>query len=519
MTHALPTLCAALLLSLAGTGASLAQAPPPAPTLEVRRYAVQGPLPISTAQVDALLAPYRGRDRTLADIDAAAGALEEYLHDGGHPFHRVVVPAQRPEAGEVRLEVVVFTVGEVQVAGHQHFSEAQVRASLPSLREGRPPALDRLAAELAVANTNPARQASVTFRESSRPGAVDALVRVRDQPPGTFLLAATAHHALGGDDAHEDVLRLGGTWQHADVAGRGHVLTVSWGTDPRDVKGVRLLALHYEVPLPRWGLTAAAFHTDSQVRSARVLQGLDALEVSGSGRFTGLRLTRTLPRRAGVQPTLALALEDRVFRNTSTVRGERLLPDVGSRVWSLQLGLRGEPAWGAWSAALDWAGNVGGGTANTEAHHAANGGERDWRFWRWSADAGLLARGWQLGARTRGQYARTRLVAGEQFGIGGSHSVRGFSDRVATGERGALWNLEAIGPPWGPGARPVLFVDIGSVRARASGRRESLLSAGVGVRWGRPDWQLALDLARVLDGVSGAADAPWRLHLALLARF
>ncbi|MBL0420318.1 ShlB/FhaC/HecB family hemolysin secretion/activation protein [Ramlibacter sp. AW1] len=492
--------------------------PAAGPTLDVQRYVVEGPLPLAPQVVREVLAAHLGEGRSLTQIEAAGQALEQRLREAGFPFHRVHVPAQRPERGEVRLQVVAIRLGEVEVVGNRHFSEDHIRAGLPALQEGQPPALSSLGLQLAVGNGNPARRATIVFRESRQPATVDAVVRVRDLPPQAFIVSGMA--SVGGKGSSRDVLRLVGTWQHANLWGRDHVATLSWGTDPRDVGRVRMAAAHYQVPLPALGLTAAGFFTHSEVDSGRIPIGDGFFDVSGSGRFIGLRLTRSLARLGSAEPTLAVGLEDRLFRNETTFISQRLQPDVSSRVLTVQASARAEQAWGTWSASLDWAGNLGGGSNNTDAAHDENQGDRAWRSVRWSVEAAVPTGGWQVLGRTRGQYSGSRLVSGEQFGIGGAQSVRGFGDRVAVGERGALLNLEAVAPSWGDGGlRPVFFLDLGRVRPRMADSNV-LAAAGAGLRWGTPDWQVTLDLARVLEHRGRPAErGDLRLHLAVVARY
>ncbi len=56
--------------------------------------------------------------------------------------------------------------------------------------------------------------------------------------------------------------------------------------------------------------------------------------------------------------------------------------------------------------------------------------------------------------------------------------------------------------------------------ARATGITESISSAGVGVRWSRSNFQVSVDLAKVIDDTSTATGSkPVRLNLAVISRF
>jgi hemolysin activation/secretion protein len=385
----LTSLALAALLTAAAAPA-LAQTPaptaPPEPTLEVRRYVIDGTLPLSEAEVSAALAPFTGPGRTLGDIQRAAEAIEQRLRANGQSFHRMFVPAQRPTNGEVRLQVVTFKLGQVEVAGNRNFGTANIRASLPTLVEGQSPEVTQLGADISASNNNPAKQVSVTFRESRQPSTVDALVRVQDTSPIAFIASLTANQHVEGGTNTGNIVRLTGAFQHANLFNRDHVMTLSYTTDPRNISAMTLLGAYYQIPLYGTGMTASAYYTQSDINSGRVQQGAGFFDVSGSGRFYGLRLTKALGRSGSLQPTVSVALDERIFENSTTFNGAQIQPDVSSRVVSVQASLRDDTSWGTWNAAIEHAVNVGGGTNNSDVTHAANGGERNWRLWRYNAE-------------------------------------------------------------------------------------------------------------------------------------
>ncbi len=146
---------------------------------------------------------------------------------------------------------------------------------------------------------------------------------------------------------------------------------------------------------------------------------------------------------------------------------------------------------------------------------------KNWDAWRYSLEAALQSSDWQYSGRLKGQIARRPLISGEQFGLGGANSVRGFADRVVSGDYGHQWNLEAMGPGLGSlQIRPVLFVEGGQAHARGTGATETVMSAGAGLRLNYQNLQLVLDVAQALDRNSTETSGrPVRLHMALSYRF
>lgn len=504
---------------------SLAQSPAPSsveePTLDIQRYVIEGENPLSADETSLLLAPFTGPKRTLRQIEEAANAMERAMGERGYAFHRMFVPAQKPSAGEVRLQILGIKLGTVEVIGNEHFTSDNIRRSLTSLKEGAIPEVRTLGRDITTSNANPAKQVTVTFKESSQASAVDAVVKAKDLPPMSFFMNLTGNQLLSGKGSEQDYFRIRGVVQHANLFDRDHVMSLSYSADMEDPSKASLFGAYYQIPLYGHGINLSASVTSSDVDSGRVQQGAGVFDVSGSGLFTALRLTNALDRVNTLQQTLGIGLEDRLFKNSTTFNGVQIQPDVRSRVLSLQYAIRHEPSWGIIAGSVDYAVNIGGGAGNTEVDHVTNGGTKDWDAWRFNVEASMPSARWQYTGRLKGQYAKKSLISGEQFGLGGANSVRGFSDRVVSGDDGYEWSLEAMGPELSDLLfRPVVFVDGGQVHAHAGGMTENLLSAGVGLRLVYRKLQVGLDLAQPVERDSGdLTGSAMRMHLALSYRF
>jgi hemolysin activation/secretion protein len=515
---------AALAVLLVQAGVAQAQAPsaaPSGPTIDIRSYVVDGENPLSASETEAVLAPFAGSGKTLADIEGAASAMERAMRERGWAFNRMLVPAQKPVDGQVRLQVVGIALGKVEVQGNEHFTTENIRNSLGTLVEGQVPEVQLLGRDVTASNANPAKQTTVTFKESAEPGKIDAVVRVKDSPPMIFFTGLSTNQGLSGKGDASNTHRITAGFQHANLFDRDHVLTASYTTDPTHVGDVDLVNLYYQVPIYGTGMNLSAAYVHSNVDSGRVQQGLGVFDVSGSGRFMSLRLTKALSRTGAWQHVVGVGLEDRLFENSSTFNGNRINPDVGSRVLTLQYSFRNEPSWGIVAGNLDYALNIGGGSSNSAARHAANGGDRNWSAWRFGLETLVPVADWTVSARLRGQYSRDLLIPGEYFGLGGANSVRGFPDRAVAGEYGIQWTLEGTGPGMGEWAvRPVAFVEGGTAHDR-SGGNETIASIGAGLRFAYNNrLQMSLDIAKPIDGDSTApTPRRARLHFAMGYRF
>jgi hemolysin activation/secretion protein len=509
---------AALLICL--TALLLGAAPPAgaqAPVasevlLEVKRFEIVGNNPLPDAETATVLAPHLGAHRSLGTLEAAATALESRLRERGFSFHRVIVPAQKPAAGVVKLEILQFPLATVAVVGNKHFSADNIRRSLPGLAAGTSPDVLEMSRELGLAAEHPAKQVAVVLKESTTADALDADIRVRDVNPQQFFTSFTegSRDTYNSTNHSTGYSRLTVGYQNANLFDRDHVLTASYTSSPEHHDRVNQYGVFYWLPFYGYATSLQVYYTHSDVRTGSVGIGLSSFNVSGTGDFFGARLTHSLPKYGAVTQNVALSIDDRYFKNDVGVEDVSLpTASVRSRPLALRYTARLEQDWGGVGAYAEPVSNLGGGSANTDSDYdaARPGAKRNWNAFRYGIDASYALGSWGLSARLRGQETGAELIPGEQFGLGGIGSVRGLRDREFSGDRGYSVNLEALGPALTGGVRPLVFFDFGSARVLgASGDatgRDSASSIGVGMR---ANWERRLDvsadLAYVLNGIT-----------------
>ena len=530
-----PLLIVALALAGLGPPLALAQqslAPPAAfnvaePLLDIRGYVIDGKNPLSDADTTALLAPFTGEKRALGQIEQAAMALEKAMRAEGYAFHRVFVPVQKPADGKVTLQIIQFTVGAVSVSGNEHFSTENIRRSLPTLLEGTVPDIREIGADLTAGNSNPAKHVTVTFKESAKPDTVDAALKVKDADPLSYFVGYTGNLAFGNKSPDDSISRVTAGFQHANLFDKDHVASFSYTTDPTKIDKVTLFGAYYQFPIYGRGLNLSAYYTSSNINSGATAPG--APDVTGRGQFIGVRLTKSLPRTGPLMQTVSVALDDKHFEsNLPTALAIPGLPDqnVGSRPLSARYNFKREEQWGSIGGNVEYAFNLEGGTANSNANYAGQvlaPADYKWQAWRYGLDVVFREGAWSYTGRLRGQLSSNSLIAGEKFSLGGVGTVRGFADSRVRGDYGVLWNFEALGPEmFADQMRPVIFMDGGQAGSNGilSGFSESLLSIGTGLRWNYQKLEVSADLAYVLKADSAeTVNHPIRLHLSAIYRF
>lgn len=523
-----PRLVGALLagLLLAGLpGAVAAQTAPAGEVLlEVGRFEIVGDNPLSAGETEATLAPFLGVHRSVATLEAAATALENRLRDQGYSFHRVIVPAQKPSAGVVRLEMFQFPLANVEVTGQNHFSPENIRRSLPGLVSGTSPDINEMSRELGLANEHPSKRLTVVLKESTKTDALDAEIRVRDSAPSLGFASLVAHTRDAYDVINKNTgySRLTMGYQNSNLFDRDHALTASFTTSPEHFDRVAQYGLFYAIPFYGYNTSLQFHYTRSDVNTGAIGIGGGAFfNVNGRGEFMGARLTYSLAKLGEFAQNVSLGIEQKHFDGNLGFNGLPIPQTAsGDRPLTLRYAARTDQLWGGFGVHVEYITNLPGGPGNDDAGYRAaripNGATLNWNAIRYGLDASYLAGAWNLSARFRGQHTRSLLLPGELFGIGGVASVRGLREREFTGDMGYTFTFEALGPALVDTLRPAFFIDHGyaSLRKPASAdltaaNSETAASIGVGVRWNwKRQLDVSVDLAHVLNGTGSSGTVP-----------
>jgi hemolysin activation/secretion protein len=498
----------AALQALAAIPAVAQQTPVPSPSFTITRFEVAGNTLLAQEEIERAVAPYTGEQKQFSDIQNALEALERAYRDRGFGVVQVLLPEQDITKGVVRFRVVQRRVGKISVEGNKHFDAQNVRRSLPALKEGEVPNSQAIARNLHMAGEHPVKQTSVLLRSSASESEVDVGIRVTDDKP--WRLIFSLDNTGTSETGH---WRAGIGYQHTNLWNRDHSITAQYVTSPTNASDVNIYALGYRAPYYRLNSSLDLVAGYSDVNSG-VVQGL--FNVSGSGTIFGARWNYFLPKWGDLDQKLTAGIDYRAFQNQVifTATGQSLVPDVTihpvSATYSgvLRMAAAEVNFFGAASA------NIPGGNDGDDAAFAAAraGADANYTVFRYGATyVHGFASQWQARAAFSAQYASDPLVPGEQFGIGGPDTVRGYLLREVTGDRGYAAQFEvytpnvspAIGLPDALRARLLAFYDFGGVKRNNAlpGEQEGkfISSAGIGLRMSySKNVSLRVDVAQIL---------------------
>ncbi|HNB43579.1 MAG TPA: ShlB/FhaC/HecB family hemolysin secretion/activation protein [Burkholderiaceae bacterium] len=502
--------------------------------VQVSAFEIQGNSLLPFLDLQRRLEAFKGR-RTLAELQGAAAAVQQLYADAGYGGVVAFLPPQEPAAlgrGSVNIQVLEGKIARVTVRGQQYFTADGVLASLPALVVGRTPHLPTLDAQMQIGNENPARHVRVLLKPGERPGETDAEVSVTDR--GFQRLLASLDNSGNARTGHWRAT-LG--WQHANLTDRDDTLALQYQTSPTHPSRVDVRSLGYRLPLYGPRLVFDAYAARSSVDGGSTATAAGDLRFNGTGQLAGLRLAQVLPRLGEADQRLALALDWRKYLNRCEISG---LPigacgSAAGRVVVLPLSLDyvlQAPGAQAWGGSLSLQTNLrrSGRDSDAAAFESVRSGARPgYALLRAGANGQWpLDERWSLRGRLATQYSRDALVPGEQFGLGGATSIRGYEERELAGDQGAAVSVEllrALLPAAGDTGSVVLqglaFVDAG--RARNTHGTPCLdlrtgcnaASWGAGLRLGAGALQISLDAARALERASETDRGDLRAHVAV----
>ena len=497
---------------------------PPQVHFVVKAFKVVGDNPLSEAKTQSILDDFTGDHYGLEGLQAAIDALEQAFAEAGYGFYRVTFVPQTLENGVITFSVSPFHVGEVHVKGNRYYSESNISHGLPGLYRGGTPNTRELSRLLHMNNSLPSKKLTVKFVASEQEDSIDADITVDDKPPGFFFAAL---NNTGTDETGK--LRLTGGYQYSNLFDRDHSVTLSYTLSPDKSSAVNQYGLSYDIPLYSLGSRLSFLYSSSDVDSGIVA---NQFAVSGSGSVLSTRYLQYFLQWGAYRHELELGFDIKKFNNNISLGGARVSSPGAGQVAShpFSLTYRGNYAGVRYNFdfSLGYAANVSGGTNNEQADYdqARVGATVDWSTISYGLGYNwYFADKWRLRLQFSGMQSSDVLIPGEQYGLGGRNSVRGFDERALLGDKGYQANVEVWMPPafaWQ--IYSLVFADFGQVENNqpASGEltKETPASVGAGLRWyWKESLSVALDVGVVVHDVSIRQTDRARAHLDVFYRF
>lgn len=506
--------------------------------VNISRFDVKGNTLLDAAQVENLLAPFKGKDRSYADIQRALEALEGAYRNTGYSAVHVVTPEQEITQGVIIFEVIEAKIGKVILSGNERYDNDNIRNALPALVEGATPSARELSSNLRLANENPTRQLDVVLAVGETENTVDAKVNVKDESPHKFFftLDNTGNQNTG-------MYRTGIGYQHNNLFNRDHAATLNYSTSPSHTNSVSQLSASYRLPIYTLGdsIDLIAAYSDTDAGTTSTVAG--PLTFSGKGYVYSARYNHYLSRQGDYTSKIIAGFDHREYLNNCSL-GVFGPAGCGSAAFDITVhpvsltynGTLTKP-----THVLDYAAtlvrNIPGGSRGSAADFnnvrpspvGGAGAMADYTILRLNGSlSGVLPENWQYRLAANAQYTADALVSGESFGLVGANTVRGFLEREISSDKGYVFNAELYTPELASilgmqnsSFRLLGFIDHASGEvvplAGEAATRTTASSIGAGFRFAYSKSIMAkFDWARVTQGAGNRLAGSNRGHISLI---
>lgn len=498
----------------------------------ITRLIVEGNTLIPSEKLDAALKPFIREHADIDVLQAALQAVEQEYAAAGFSAIKAVLPEQEAEGGVFKISVIEAKLGQVRVIGNQAYDKQNILNSAPDLIAGEAPNLNRVGASIRIANESFAKHTQVVVAKSAHPGEVDAELRVNDTKPWRF--AATLDNTGTAATGKE---RLSFIFQHANLFNRDHAMAAQFTTSPGREDKVKIFGISYRIPLYQLGDTIDLSYGHSDVNSGSVVTTAGTYGISGSGDFVAANYNLALPSWKSLDQRLTFSLNWHSFVSNVVLQGGSgsLIPDLTSAPASIIYTLEQSEGERRWAVSAGLTHNLpSGGNGNQAAYNQNNarpGADANFNLLRYNlAYTAPAFVDWNLHAELSGQYTTDLLISGEQFGVGGAASVRGFDERAVSGDSGYRASVELASPEWTkikyPNSRlnSAIFADYGHVERnrplKGEFESELIASVGAGLRLSvGQSMQVKFDLAKVLNGGGTTKNGDMKGHIQFVVIF
>lgn len=481
----LQPLCLALGLSLLPATLCFAEESVPQKfKFTVHKFLVEGePIEsiVSDSAVATYLKPFQEKSYDLKELQEVGKGLEAMIRDEGFSFYRVILPPQSLNSGEVKLKIIAFGVGNINIEGNNYFSKEGVMASLPELKKDVSPNTRELAASSKVANKHPSKQIQLTFKQSETEDKVDANIKVVEQPrPYQFSLG---FNNTGSDSSGE--YRLTGGAQYSNLWGLDHIVNASYTLPPDHAATIKQYGGTYALPIYALKGWLNMYYASSSSNNGVVATDLT---ITGAGEMMGIHYQQFLPKWEKYEHSLDIGIDSKHFINDVQFKKTQLGTNVRSLPFSIAYKAEYPFANVRSGYFVQWAMNTGWGSDNTDLLYQKSRADADssWHIFRYGTNFSTAYEQWSLSTSLTGQFSQKPLIAGEQIGIGGSYDVRGYEQRETGADNGQIVKIELTSPAWEK-INAFVFYDYGhgsKEKPQAGEIKDwNLSGTGVGAKW------------------------------------
>ena len=407
--------------------------PPTDQCHDIEIILVEGVSLLDHSDITTVTQPFQNRCLGIDQINEILRELTKLYVDAGYVTTRAYIPAQDLSTGQLKITVVEGYVEGLKIDGREDDDGFRLQTAFPGL-DGRPLNLRDIEQGLDQMNRLKSVTAKMRLEPGSEQGASQVVIEEQKTIPFHLTMAVdnTGSAATGENQRYitleaDNLLRAN---DYLSLQFKGDSMGSGAESDSDSFSG------SWSIPYGYWTLTASASH----FRYLSLVQGTSqSFESKGTSRTYEMTVSRRLHRDQDSKTDLDLSLKHKNDRNF--VAGTLLSSSTRRQtIAGIELGHQRRALGGAVDVSigleqgLRW--------FNAKQDLEKDGGEPQAQFRKGLFDLSYqgylptehVTFGYSLTAS--GQVSRDSLYSGQQIGIGGLYSVRGFKEDTLTGDIG-----------------------------------------------------------------------------------
>lgn len=494
-------------------------------SLSLTQVVIEGSTVYTKDELSHLYKNRIGQKIALAEVFRIAEEITAKYRNDGYILSRAVVPPQTIDDGSVRIDIVEGFINDVLIEGEVPTQQSLLIAYGDKILNSRPLSTKDLERYLLLIRDLPGIKSEATIRPATdTPGASDLVILVEYKKMDGFVRLDNRGSKFNGPAR----LWLGAGFNSLsdDFNQR---MTLTFATAGEGMKELDYYDLGYEHHIGTEGKKLYFNLTSTGSKPGHTLRDLEIDSKSQSFKF-GISnpLIRSRTKNLSLYADFVVRNSETKFFNNRLSKDRVRFISLGAlydyvdRFGGIsQLGLRLDQGMDILNASKE---------GSTDLSRA--NGQVD--FTKLLLTASRLQRlndSWSFFTDLRSQFTSSKLLASEEFGVGGERCVRAYDPSEVTGDRGTCLLLEMR---YGQntdsnslvGYQLFAFYDVGVVKRinpGALGKKAKLSSYGFGTRVNYRDWlsgSFEIAWPRIKEVDSRALDVKSsRLFLNLTARF
>lgn len=427
--------------------------------LELREIRFNDSAFIAPEQLQAIAADYTARPVRFADLNAMIGRINRIYAERGIISARALIPPQTIADGVLQVRLVEGRLGKLGIEGNSATRDSFITSRLP-LAEGEVVDIPALRSALNRINRTTELQVQTALKAGEAPGETDLALRVTE--PDRLSTQFTIDN-YGTESTGE--YRGGLLAQVYAPLGIDDRLTLYGVGSEGAANGL----VSYGLPVNRYGGRLDLSYSTGDIE---IVEGpFVPLDITGDS--TSYDVSLNQPFQRGDRLWSDVYLGGSWSDSVTDISGAALSEFEVTR-YTLGVQLRGFSDSGIWTFQQ--------GVSRAEAENLFGDTDDTLLFNGLGSYVYRLTDLWSAQARAGWQYSSEKTVPSPLlFQVGGTGSVRGYTEGALAGARGYFLNLEAR-YRYSPQMTSFVFVDHGLVDD-VSPDRETVTSAGLGLAW------------------------------------